>query len=80
MDSQTATEAAKLFTFHVDLGQIIISGLIGVVGYLIKRQIDSFESRINKHESVLFQMNGDIQAIIGHLGVERRKLPRINND
>ena len=68
-----------MFTFHVDLGQLIIAGLIGVVGYFVKRTIDRFETKIEQHENIFFNMNTDIQRLIGYLGVERRKSFRRNN-
>lgn len=65
-----------MFTAHIDLGQIITGILIGIVGFFVKKTIDNFERRIDKHEDILFRMNGDLQAIIGHMGIERRKLTR----
>lgn len=61
-----------MFTFHVDLGQIIIAGLIAMVGWFMKRTVDGFESRLGKHETMFFQMNGDLQRITGHLGIAGR--------
>lgn len=65
---------------HVDLGQIIISALIGIVGWLIKREVTSVGKRLDKHEEVLFEMNGVVTRAIGEIGilfsllnVERRK-------
>jgi hypothetical protein len=41
--------------------------------------IDKFDARLDKHEDVLFRMNGDLQLIVGQLGIERRKSPREND-
>lgn len=65
-----------MFTLNVDLGQLITTGMIGIVGYFVKRTIDKFEIRLDRHEEVIFKINGDIQAIIGSLGIERRKSTR----
>ena len=65
-----------MFTFHVDLGQVIISILIAIVGWFVKRTIDRFDKRIDNHENVLFNMNGDLQLIVGQLGIERRQFKR----
>jgi hypothetical protein len=65
-----------MFTAQIDLGQVLLSLLIGVVGWFVKRTIDKFEVRLDKHENILFGVNGDIQAIIGKLEVERRRHPR----
>lgn len=61
-----------MFTAHIDLGQLIISFLIGTVAWFIKRTIDKMDKRIDKHEDVLFNMNGNIQLIMGQMGIERR--------
>lgn len=63
-----------MFTFHVDLGQIIIAGLIGLVGWFVKRTVDNFDRRIEIHERTLYMMNGDIQNIKGSLGLTKRTL------
>lgn len=68
-----------MFTFHVDLGQLILAGMIGIIGYLVKRMIDQFGSRLDKHEDILFTLSGQIQKVIGfsqginHNIVDRRK-------
>ena len=69
-----------MLTLHVDLGQIIIGALIALVGFLLKREVNSIGSRLDKHEQVLFAVNGDLSKAIGQigvlfhlLGVERRK-------
>lgn len=65
---------------HVDLGQIIIASLIGIVGYLIKREVTNVGNRLDRHEKVIFEMNGAVTRAIGEIGilfsllnVERRK-------
>jgi hypothetical protein len=72
LDQGQVQEQAKLFTAHVDLGQLIITGLIGIVGWFVKTTIDDFKKKIDKHEGLFFSMNSDIQRIIGHLGVQGR--------
>lgn len=77
-----------MFTAHIDLGQVIISILIGTVGWFVKRTIDRMDRRLDKHEDVIFNMNGSIQRIAGVMGIkqqeevwkfnERRSAPREN--
>lgn len=62
----------KLFTFKIDLGQVILAGMIGVLSWLIKRTIDSIEKRIEKHEQIIFDMNGKLQLIVGSMGLDKR--------
>lgn len=54
-----------MFTFHVDLGQVILAGMIGIIGYLVKRMVDQFGMRLDKHEDILFTLSGQIQKVIG---------------
>lgn len=61
-----------MFHFQVDLGQIIIATLIAVVGYFVKRTIDMFGARLDKHEVVIFDMAQNIQFIMGSLGINKR--------
>jgi hypothetical protein len=59
---------AILMTLHMDIGQLIIALLlvaIGVVGYLIKLQINVFSNRLDRHEGLLFGLVGDVQKLIG---------------
>ncbi len=67
-----------MFTFNVDLGQLIIAGLIGIVGYFVKHTIDKVESRLDKNENAMFVMSNSVQRLIGNLEVsnERRKTTR----
>ena len=57
-----------MFTLNVDLGQIIISALIGIIGWFIKRTIDSFGKRLDKHDEILIGLVGDVQRLIGQVG------------
>lgn len=66
-----------MFHLQVDLGQVILATLIAIVGYFVKKTIDDFGNRIDKHEEILFQMAQDIQFIVGSLGIERRKITRL---
>ena len=61
-----------MFTLNVDLGQIIIASLIGMVGYFVKRTIDGVTIRIDKHDSILIDLIRSVAAITG----ERRIKPR----
>lgn len=69
-----------MFTLNVDLGQVLLGTLIAIIGYFVKRNVDQFEKRIDKHEEILFTMNGDLQIIVGQLGIERRKVARNHHD
>lgn len=55
------------FTANFDLGQAIIAILISIVGYFVKKTIDKFDGRLDKHEDILFKMSGDVQLLKGML-------------
>lgn len=60
-----------MFKGTIDLGQIIISGLIAAVGWFVKRTIEKIESRVDSHEGLLFKMHGDVKEIKGILGTRK---------
>jgi preprotein translocase subunit SecF len=47
-----------MFTVQIDLGQVIISGLIAIVGYLINRQIAQYDKRLERLEELIFNKFG----------------------
>lgn len=57
------------FHLSVDLGQVIISGCIGIIGYFVKRTIESFGKRLDRHEDILFNMSQDLQRVIGQVSL-----------
>lgn len=54
---------------HIDLGQIIISALIAVVGYFIRKEITTFGERLDKHEETIFTMAQNVSQVIGQVGI-----------
>lgn len=57
-----------MFTLNVDLGQIILSVLIGIIGWFMKRTIDSLGKRLDRHDEILIGLVGDVQRLIGQVG------------
>lgn len=62
-----------MITANVELGQLIIAGMVAAVGWFVQRTIITFEERISKHEEMMFEMNGDIKEIKGRLGIRDLK-------
>lgn len=50
---------------HIDVGQLIISGLIVIVGWFIANQIIDFKKKIERHDTILFSLTGSVQRLIG---------------
>lgn len=67
-----------MLTSHIDLGQIIIAGLIAVVGYFVKRTVERVEKRLDKHDDMfmsVFVALG-IRQEASSKAIERRLRPR----
>lgn len=62
-----------MITTNVDLGQLIIVGMMAIIGWFVQRTISEFSKRISSHEELLFDMNGDIHQIKGRLGIVDQK-------
>jgi hypothetical protein len=54
-----------MITSHIDVGQLIIATLIGVVGFLIARMISRIDSRLDRHEETIFKIANQVQFLIG---------------
>ena len=67
-----------MFSPNVDLGQVIIASLIGTIGFFVKRTIDDFGRRLDRHEEIIFKVVKDTQLILGLL--DRRSKPRYGDD
>lgn len=50
---------------HVDLGQLFIIVCMSVIGFFLKKEIATFGKRLDRHELVLFDMNGSLTKAIG---------------
>lgn len=50
---------------NVDLGQIIVTAAIAIVGYLISLQISTFRSQLIYHEKLIIGLVSDVQRLIG---------------
>jgi hypothetical protein len=57
---------------NIDIGQLIIAGFIATVGWFLKLEITRTTDRLDKHERAIQELVGQIQYIIGNLGLERR--------
>lgn len=53
----------------IDLGQIIIATLIAIVGWFVKREINSFNSRLDRHEIVITKLSGHVQNLMGRMQI-----------
>ena len=54
-----------MFNPSIDLGQLIVAVLIAIVGYFLKKTIDTLSTRLDRHDNILFKLAGDVQRLIG---------------
>lgn len=69
----------------IDLGQIVISIfllLISVIGWFVKRDIETLSDRIDKHDVKLFELATSVNRLIGRYEAdsERREHARREHD
>lgn len=57
---------------NVDLGQLLIVGMLGCIAWFIKKEINNLTTRLDKHDGILFQLVGDVQRLIGATSGRRR--------
>ena len=61
---------------NIDLGQLIIAGLIGGFGWFIKREITRTSIKLDDHEVIIRKLVGDIQFLFGNAKIDRRASSR----
>lgn len=44
---------------------IALTAVVALIAYLVKRMLEKFETRLDSHDEVLFNLNGTIQRLIG---------------
>ena len=54
-----------MFSPHIDLGQVILAGLISIIGWFIRRELTSLTSRLDKHDGILIKMVENIGELKG---------------
>jgi len=68
-------ESTQLFRTTFDLGQVILCGIIGTLGWLIKREIARITTKIEAHDEMFYNLNGHVQRLIGREeGIESAKV------
>lgn len=53
-----------MVTSNIDLGQIIISACLVIIGFLLKRELSSISNKLERHEAEIKTLTSDmIQAL-----------------
>lgn len=50
---------------NIDVGQLLIAGLIGVVGWFVNRTISRFERRLDNHDKIILRLLNYYTALTG---------------
>ena len=53
-----------MFTFNVDLGQIIIASLIGLVGWFSNRAVNRIEKTLDTHDQLITMLRIDLATLL----------------
>ena len=61
------------FTWQVDLGQLLTIVIVGIISFFLKRELNRFDFRLDKHDNVLERLIGDTQRLIGEVGLMQRE-------
>ena len=62
-----------MFTFNVDLGQLIISSLVGIVGWFSVRTLSRVETRLDRHDEQISEILEQLSFIIGSLRLKKHE-------
>ncbi len=54
-----------MFNATIDLGQVVLASLIMIIGYFVKRTLNEFGSRLDKHDTILLNLVRDVGMLVG---------------
>lgn len=54
-----------MFSFNVDLGQLMTMGVIAVIGWFLKKTIRDIENKIMEHDDTLHELSKNVNRLIG---------------
>lgn len=56
-----------MITSHIDLGQIVLVLLVGIVGWFVKREIEGLNRRLDNHENLIRGLADTVQYVAGKI-------------
>lgn len=57
-----------MFTFSIDLGQIVIASMMGIIGYSIKKTIDRIFETLDNHDKLINSLRIELAELRSFLG------------
>lgn len=49
-----------MFNWNIDFGQLIITVMLAIIAFFMKRQMDIFDLRLDKHDELFLKVIKDI--------------------
>jgi len=59
-----------MFSFQVNLGQLVIVASIASIGWFIKHTISDLGNRLDDHEERLYTLTSELNRLIGRIGMK----------
>lgn len=70
-----------MITTNIDLGQIILISLTGIIGFFIKRTLDDIIKRLDKQDIIIVELIKDVAALTAVVGMRKSdQLTRSGNE
>lgn len=54
---------------HIDIGQLIISGSIGIIGWFVKRELEKISKRLDGHDNQILGLVRSVSTLIGAFNI-----------
>lgn len=54
-------------------GPVLISSVIAVIGYFIKKELQEIGERLSDHDDKIFEMSNKVQELIGAFNARQRE-------
>ena len=53
----------------IEIGQFFVGVMIGIVGWFIKKEINTLGQRLDTHEAMIVGITKDLAKVVGEVGV-----------
>jgi len=54
-----------MFTPSIDLGQLVLGTLIAVIGWFVKKELNSLTARLDRHDNILIKLVSELGELKG---------------
>jgi hypothetical protein len=53
----------------LEIGQIFVGVMIGIVGWFIKKEINNLGLRLDNHEAMIIDITKELAKVVGEVGI-----------